>query len=115
MKKIIHATFIFSGKEFDLEIITEPWIRQVLKDKKIIYEGGSTVTINPIVAEADSKKVTIDFEFSDTEFDLDIITEAWFTRWMEKKALITDKTGPQMTVTFEVRDGINESSTNSGN
>jgi hypothetical protein len=48
-KKKVTVDFIFSEKEFDLNIITEDWIHRVLKQKGFVKEGEEPeAVVHPI-------------------------------------------------------------------
>jgi len=53
-RKIVSLDFIFSEEEFDLDAITEDYVRHVLKDRKMIIEGqGPSVIIHKIITQED--------------------------------------------------------------
>lgn len=51
-RKIVSLDFIFSEDEYDLDVITEDYVRHVLKAKKMIVEGqGPSLIIRKIAVE----------------------------------------------------------------
>ncbi|MDH5634558.1 MAG: hypothetical protein OEY30_01890 [Candidatus Bathyarchaeota archaeon] len=89
MMKKAAVELVFTAEEFDLSVITEDYIRHMLRKKKLTVQGeGPSVDITICKINEEALKVTICFTFDEKEFDLNTITQPYIEKILKEKKLI---------------------------
>ena len=101
MMKKAAVELVFTAEEFDLSVITEDYIRHMLRKKKLTVQGEGPsvdVTICKIDDDEEALKATVCFMFDGKEFDLDIITEEYIRKVLTEKKLMLEGKGPTVEI-----------------